>query len=109
MEIFDEAFSKADFILTYEGPVDIYGYGETIPTMFGPAGKYISSNHGKFLVRSANIKKTTAITIPTRDLASGLVLCTKAGVNYGKKALYLAIELQSKIKLPEVWRRYFIN
>ncbi|MBO1911459.1 hypothetical protein J4G37_42560, partial [Microvirga sp. 3-52] len=40
-------FEEVDFVLTCEGPVDVYGYGETIPQQFGQAGRELTNDHGK--------------------------------------------------------------
>lgn len=109
--LIDSCFSKDafDLIVTCEGPVDVYGYGETIPEYFGKVGQDITKNHGKFLIRSANMSKTTAITIPTNILASGLVVVARAGIEHCEMAFDLAKKLKESIKLPEVWRRYFVG
>ncbi len=112
MDIIKKAFEeeKADLILTYEGPIDVFGNGETIPRMFkGEAGKLISENSGKFLVKSANIAGLTAITIPSEELASGFVICAPSGLDSARKAVKLAKALEEIIKLPEVFVRYYID
>jgi len=107
----NEVFSEngADLILTYEGPVDVFGYGETIPQKFGKTGMLLTKNNGKYLLRAANICKTTAITIPTDDIASGLLIVAKYGAENAVKAIELAQKLESLIRLPEVWVRYFLT
>ncbi len=112
MDIIKKAFEeeKADLILTYEGPIDVFGHGETIPRMFsGEAGKIISENSGKFLVKSANIAGLTAITIPSEELASGFVICAPSGLEAARKAVKLAKALEKIIKLPDVFLRYYID
>jgi len=100
----------ADIILTYEGPIDIYGYDETIQRSFkGKAEKEITSNGGKALVKSINMCKCTGITIPGEKLASGFVLCGKSGKEGMLKAFYLAQELDSVIDENEIFQRYFIR
>jgi hypothetical protein len=100
---------KADIILTAEGPVDLFGYGETIPAMFGPSGKMLTQNSGKFLLKAANMCRTTAITIPTGDIASGLLIIANRGTRNAVKALAMAEALESQIKLPDVWNRYYLT
>lgn len=104
--VFEE--KKADVIVTYEGPIDVYGYGETIPQYFGKVGRAIAKDHGKFLVRSANMCNTTAITVPAEDLASGLVIIAKKGIENARSAFRLAEKLEKEIRLPDVWSRYFL-
>lgn len=112
MSIIKKAFEeeKADLILTYEGPIDVFGHGETIPRMFkGEAGKLISENSGKFLIKSANIAGLTAITIPSEELASGFVICAPSGLEAARKAVKLAKALEKIVNLPEVFIRYYID
>lgn len=101
--------NEADLILTCEGPIDVYGYGETIPQQFGQVGQELTKHHGKYLLRSANMCNTTAITVPTENLATGLVIVAKEGVGNCKNAFNLAKKLEKGINLPDVWKRYFLD
>src|SRR5699024_10578842 len=98
---------KADLILTAEGPIDVYGYGEKIPQHFVDVEKRITINHTKYLVRVTKMWQTTAITIPTPDLASGLVVISKKGVENARQAVKLAKKLEETIHMPDLWKRYF--
>jgi Amidase len=111
IELIQDCFQKhdIDMIITCEGPVDVYGYGETIPMQFGEVGKKITENHGKYLIRAANMAKTTAITVPTDTLASGMVILAKEGIEHCQMAFDLAEKLEESCKLPEVWKRYFLE
>ncbi|MBS5951834.1 MAG: amidase [Clostridium sp.] len=100
----------ADVILTFEGPIDIYGYDETIQRSFkGKAEKEITANGGKALVKAINMCKCTGITIPGEKLASGFVICGKQGGEGIVKAFTLAEELDSVIEKNEIFQRYFIR
>lgn len=100
----------ADVILTFEGPIDVYGYDETIQRSFkGKAEKKITSNGGKALVKAINMCKCTGITIPGEKLASGFVICGKQGGEGMVKAFTLAEELDSVIEKNEIFQRYFIR
>jgi len=109
IETMQTCFEEVDFILTCEGPVDVYGYGETIPKQFGEVGKQITRNHGKYLIRAANMCKATAVTVPTNDLASALVICANQGLRHGSKAIQLAEKFEQVIELPKLWQEYFLN
>src|SRR5699024_4690905 len=82
INVIEEGFAeqKADVIITYEGPVDLYGYGETIPRQFGPVGEDLTNNHGKYLMRAANMCQTTAISMTTQYLSSGFIIISKNGI-----------------------------
>ncbi|MFS0750478.1 hypothetical protein [Oceanobacillus sp. 1P07AA] len=101
--------NNADLVITFEGPIDIYGYGETIPQAFGETGKSLTRNHGKYLLRAANMAGTTAVTVPSNILASGFVIIAKKGIANCGKALAMANQLEKTINLPEVWRRYYLD
>lgn len=111
INVIKNAFEEmdADLIVTCEGPVDVYGYGETIPQLLGKTGLEITKNHGKYLVRAANMCQTTAITIPIDTLASGIVIIAKKGTRAASNAIELAEQLEASIQMPDVWKRYFIK
>ncbi|UFU00245.1 hypothetical protein KO561_04640 [Radiobacillus kanasensis] len=111
LEVITKCFEElqADIIITSEGPVDVYGYGETIPQKFKDPGLELTKNHGKYLIRAANMSQTTAITIPTETLASGLVLIARKGLEHCRYAFELAQKLEDSINLPEVWQRYVLE
>lgn len=106
--IFDKDI--ADIILTYEGPIDIYGYDETIQKSFkGKAEKKITSNGGKGIVKAINMCKCTGITIPGEKLASGFVICAKEGIQGLINAFTLGQAIDECIEKNEMFNRYFIN
>lgn len=106
--IFDKDI--ADIILTYEGPIDIYGYDETIQRSFkGKAEKKITSNGGKGIVKAINMCKCTGITIPGEKLASGFVICAKEGIQGLINAFTLGQAIDECIEKNEMFNRYFID
>lgn len=106
--IFDN--DVADIILTYEGPIDIYGYDETIQRSFkGKAEKKITSNGGKGIVKAINMCKCTGITIPGEKLASGFVICAKEGIQGLINAFTLGQAIDECIEKNEMFNRYFID
>jgi len=111
IDVIQESFDRyqGDIILTCEGPVDVYGYGETMPEVFGRTGKQITDRNGKFLLRAANMCGTTAVTVPTNDIASGLLVIGNHGLKNAVNVIKIAKKLESMIKLPEVWIRYYLT
>lgn len=100
----------ADIILTYEGPIDVYGYDETIQRSFkGKAEKEITSNGGKGIVKAINMCKCTGITIPGEKLASGFVICAKEGIQGLANAFTLGKVIEEGIEKNEMFNRYFID
>lgn len=101
---------KAELVLSLEGPVDVYGYDETIPRAFaGAAAGAVTNPPSKGLVKAANIAGCTAYTVPCARLASGFVVVTPAGESAARNGLWLAARLAEKNETPEVFRRYFID
>lgn len=98
-----------DLILTWEGPVDVLGYGETLPSAFGGTGPELAKRGGKFLVKAANPSGATALTVPSGELASGFVVLAPAGPEAAGNALALAETLSRLVVLPEVFVRYFLT
>ena len=100
----------ADIILTYEGPIDVYGYDETIQRSFkGKVEKEITAGGGKALVKAINMCKCTGITVPGEKLASGFVICGRHGKEGMFKAFDLAKEIDLLIEKNEIFQRYFIR
>ena len=103
---FDRGF---DLILTHEGPVDVLGYGETIPAMFGGVGPELAKRGGKYLLKAANPCGATALTVPSDELASGFVILAPGGGEAAGGAFALAEALARLVALPEVFVRYFLT
>ncbi|WP_291652548.1 amidase family protein [Clostridium sp.] len=100
----------ADIILTYEGPIDVYGYDETIQRSFkGKAEKEITSNGGKGIVKAINMCKCTGITIPGEKLASGFVICAKEGMQGLVNAFTFGQVIEESVEKNEIFNRYFID
>lgn len=99
-----------DIIINFEGPIDLYGYDETIQKSFlGNGAKEITKNGGKALVKSANICRCSAITLPVNEIASGIVLCSKEGKEKIHGLFALAEEINEVIKRPDIYEKYFIR
>ena len=98
-----------DLILTYEGPVDVLGYGETIPAAFGGIGSDLTRRAGKYLLKAANPFGATALTVPSGELASGFVILAAPGTAAASGAFALAEDLSRQVVLPEVFVRYFLT
>lgn len=98
-----------DLLLTYEGPIDVLGYGETIPGQFRGIGPKLAQNGGKYLLKAANPAGCTALTVPSDELSCGFVIVAPEGENAAAQAFTLAEALESLIQLPEVFTRYYLT
>lgn len=102
-------FEETDIIITWEGPVDMLGIGDSVFGTMGLLAKEIQANSGKYMVKIANMVDATSITIPSDEAASGLVITSKPGIESGLKALYMANELKNLYRMPDLYYDYFKN
>lgn len=109
IEICEELFKEFDLILTYEGPIDYLGYGDSVFGVLGDLAKYCQNNSGKYMVKIANMLNSTAITIPDSKIASGYVITSAPGIRKGSFALKVANVLKDEVKLPQLYNDYFLQ
>lgn len=102
-----EAFNYVDIIITKEGPIDLFGQGDSVLGSLGSVGSYIQNKSGKYLLKIANMIDSTAITIPTENLGVGILIIAKKGIKYGMKAIKLAEIISNKIVVPTLYKEYF--
>jgi Asp-tRNA(Asn)/Glu-tRNA(Gln) amidotransferase A subunit family amidase len=102
-----ELFKKYDVMITYEGPVDLLGFGDSVFGGFGSLASELQYSAGKYMVKIANMINATAITIPSSEICSGIVITAKEGINEGIAAISLAKKLNDLYKLPELYYKYF--
>jgi len=101
---------KADIVLSWEGPIDVFSYDETIPRSFGgSAVSEVAGHYGKALLKCANICGCSALTVPGGDLASGFVIICAAGFDNASAAFELAKKLSSWHSRPEMFEYYFVR
>lgn len=107
----EAAFAEGfDAVLTAEGPVDVYGYDETILRSFaGPVPALLTSNGGKYLVKAANMALSPAAAVPTDEPACALVVCGRPGIAGARAALALASALEAAIAPAPLFKRYFLD
>lgn len=109
LSVLRQALGEADMVVTLEGPVDVYGLGDSILGSLGEAGAALQAAGGKYLLRAANMAGATAVALPVPRLASGLILCGRTGLA-GAAAVFAAAELLigegGPAGLPPLVRRY---
>ncbi|KUO71283.1 MAG: hypothetical protein APF77_19775 [Clostridia bacterium BRH_c25] len=104
--LFDEGI---DIIITAEGPVDLLGTGDSVLGSQGRAGSLLQDSSGKYLVKAANMVNATAVTIPSGDLGTGIVLTGKPGIDAGRAVIALGGVVAGLYTVPELFRSYFIE
>jgi hypothetical protein len=103
----EELFKDYEALITYEGPVDLLGFGDSVFGGLGQLASEIQQSSGKYMVKIANMLNATAITIPSSDVASGIVVTARQGTKEGLAAIALAKKLSDLYSLPELYYRYF--
>lgn len=102
-----KALSEVDLVVTYEGPVDLFGLGDSVLGGFGETGKCLKNRAGKYLLRAANMSGATAVILPGPDFACGILILARPGLEPAKKALKLALELDSFVTRSDLFYEYF--
>ncbi len=105
-DLFAQGF---DAMLTLEGPIDLHGYGDSVMGVWGKIGESGQHSSGKYLVKTANLIDATAITIPTLELATGLVLIGKPGRESGVRLMKVAEAFVDQVERPALYQRYFMD
>lgn len=98
-----------DIIITEEGPIDLYGKGDSVLGTWGNIGKHIQNSSGKQLLKIANMINATGVTIPTEELGVGILILGKEGVERGNLCISLGNIVKDIFSTPDLFKDYFIN
>lgn len=98
---------KCDFLVSYEGPVDVQGMGDSIFGHFDDWTAQKQRDSGKGLLRVANMVNATAICVPDKKLGCGYVLLCENDL----EKIQLMLEFAEKLVVEEdeLIFRYFGN
>lgn len=78
-----------DFMISIEGPIDLYGIGDTIFAHHDTSCEQVRKEAKKGLIRICNMIDATAICIPTANLAKGFVfICESVPEKIAKMLAY---------------------
>lgn len=102
-----DIFRKYDAIITFEGPVDLVGMGDSVFGTLGSFAKSIQNTSGKYMVKISNMINGTSITLPGDEAASGIVITAREGVIEGLSAIALSESLLGIYTLPKLYYDYF--
>ena len=105
----NELLSKYDILITFEGPIDLEGLGDSVFGNMGSYAKEIQNRSGKYLVKIANMVNATAVTIPTNEVSSGIVMVAREGTDNGICVIELAEKISGLYKMPQLYIDYFKN
>ncbi|MBU3145818.1 amidase family protein [Clostridium sp. CF012] len=103
----NELLCKYDILITFEGPIDLEGLGDSVFGNMGSFAKEIQNRSGKYLVKIANMVNATAVTIPANEVASGIVMVSREGIDNGICVIELAEKISSQYIMPQLYIDYF--
>ena len=96
-----------DTVITFEGPVDVLGCGDSVYGLSGPYASRSQQSAGKYLVKVANMLDMTAVTLPWGDAASGIVFATMSGIDKAASLTGLIEKLAGTFERPALHEKYF--
>ena len=77
-----EELSNFDFdnniLITFEGPVDLFGYGDSIIGHYGSYAKDIQEKGYKYYLKVVNMLGLSALIVPTKYLSMGILIIGKS-------------------------------
>ncbi|MBY6277477.1 hypothetical protein [Symbiobacterium thermophilum] len=109
MALLREIWATADLAVTLEGPVDLFGLGDSVVGSLGPPGAALQARGGKYLLRALNLVGCTGIALPVPRLSSGLILAGPPGPVGAARALAAADLLAPSLRMPPLFERYFFQ
>lgn len=101
------AFEVCDFIISPEGPTDLYGMGDTV---FGGMDEFcgeIQAKSGKALSKVANMVNSNAIVVPSQRFARGILISSAPKRELIMPMLEIAEKFYTKRK--PLLDSYFLN
>lgn len=102
-----QTLPQCDMMITNEGPIDLFGFGDTIYGHFDEKTKSIQKQAHKGYLRVVNMADATAICIPKKELAQAYLIISESKPEKIAKLLRVAKELMSE--KDELIERYFRN
>lgn len=108
IETVEHYLKEYDIIISKEGPIDLYGFGDSVFGHFDSTTKEIQNNGNKGLIRIANMLGCFALTIPCSNLSTGyLIMCKAANISAIKKAFLIGQSLKNEE--DNLTKSYFLN
>ncbi len=106
-EYLKDTLSKCDVLMLKEGPVDLYGFGDSLFGHFDERTKKIQNESGKGYIRVCNIAGATTMCIPTRELGCAILLVCESKKEKVEKLLKLSEYVEDVH--DELIERYFLD
>ena len=96
LDFLGQQLEDCDVLISYEGPVDYDGFGDTVLGHLGERTAYQQQCAKKGLLRVANMVNATALAVPTGEFASGYLLLCESTPQKISKLLQLAASFVGK-------------
>lgn len=85
-----------DILIGWEGPIDYQGFGDSILGHFDDKTRDDQARSNKNLLRVVNMVSGTALSYPSANFASGLLIMSKRDIEATSKVFYIAKNLPTK-------------
>ncbi len=106
-EYLKDLLKRCDVFLVKEGPVDLYGFGDSLFGHFDERTRQIQKDSGKGYLRVCNTAGATAMCIPTRELGCAVLLMCESTEEKTRKLLKAAEHIEDV--RDELIERYFLD
>lgn len=102
-----DLLKECDVLMLTEGPVDLYGFGDSLFGHFDSRTKSIQKQAGKGYLRVCNIANATALCLPQKELGMATLLICESK----KEKIAKLVGLMDKIEdiHDELIERYFLD
>lgn len=94
-----------NILITFEGPIDVLGYGDSVLGHYSSFTKDIQSLGHKYYLKVVNMLNLSAFIVPASDLAVGTLIICKSDISHILYALELAKRI--KFKRSSLEQSYF--
>ena len=102
-----DILKKCDVMIVQEGPVDLYGFGDSLFGHFDERTRQIQKDSGKGYVRVCNIAEATAMAIPGKELGCATLLMCESKREKVSRLLKAAEYIEDVH--DELIERYFLD
>lgn len=86
----------SSILISFEGPIDIFGYGDSVLGHYSTYTRQIQEYGHKYYLKVINMLNLSAFVIPSEDLALGCLIVCKSEPSYIRAALDLARSIDFK-------------
>ena len=108
IEFLKDIFKIHSAFIYLEKDVELNGLGDSVFGVMGEKASKIQRDSNKGFLKVLNMLDCSAITIPTGDIGSAIVVVVPKGERYLKSLLDIS-NILNEDKRPKLYREYFLN